>query len=239
MNDLINDITVLRATTFLRTTVTRDMPWDRVLAGDNHAPTSQQRRGAKLFFTRADQGDRARRPLVSPHPPARRGLPSGPRRAVEHLRAAVRLEPAVPENFINLGDAVAGTGDLRGATDAYRSALVLGADTLKLWHNLGIVLANTGRSAEAQDAFGRAALRARAPLRAPGAPVRGSPRARAGCAPRPAEPRGAQQPWRGPREARARAQEAAAAYDRALAVAPDFAPVLQGRARLRAALSAK
>jgi cytochrome c peroxidase len=54
---LINDITVLRAAaTFLRTTVTRDTPWDRFLAGDNGALTRDQRRGAKLFFTPADQG---------------------------------------------------------------------------------------------------------------------------------------------------------------------------------------
>ena len=57
INLLINDITVLRAAaTFLRTTVTRDTPWDRFLAGDNHALTQDQRRGAKLFFTAADQG---------------------------------------------------------------------------------------------------------------------------------------------------------------------------------------
>lgn len=54
LNLLINDITVLRATaTFLRTTVTRDTPWDRFLAGDNNALTPAQRRGAKLFFTPA------------------------------------------------------------------------------------------------------------------------------------------------------------------------------------------
>jgi cytochrome c peroxidase len=49
--------TVERATaTFLRTTVTRDTPWDRFLAGDNGALTKSQRRGAKLFFTAADKG---------------------------------------------------------------------------------------------------------------------------------------------------------------------------------------
>jgi len=54
---LINDITVLRATaTFLRTTVTRDTPWDRFLAGDNGALTVEQRRGARLFFTSARNG---------------------------------------------------------------------------------------------------------------------------------------------------------------------------------------
>jgi cytochrome c peroxidase len=54
---LINDITVLRATaTFLRTTVTRNTPWDQFLAGSNGALTEKQRRGAKLFFTAADKG---------------------------------------------------------------------------------------------------------------------------------------------------------------------------------------
>lgn len=53
MDDLINDVTIVRATaTFLRTSVTRNTPWDRFLAGDNHALTASQRRGARLFFTR-------------------------------------------------------------------------------------------------------------------------------------------------------------------------------------------
>lgn len=57
LNLLINDITVLRATaTFLRTTVTRNTPWDRFLAGDNRALTPAQRRGATLFFTPAKSG---------------------------------------------------------------------------------------------------------------------------------------------------------------------------------------
>jgi len=54
---LINDLTVLRATaTFLRTTVTRDTPWDRFLKRDNGALTPAQRRGATLFFTSARSG---------------------------------------------------------------------------------------------------------------------------------------------------------------------------------------
>jgi cytochrome c peroxidase len=54
---LINDLTVVRATAaFLRTTVTRDTPWDRFLAGDNRALTPAQRRGARLFFTSARSG---------------------------------------------------------------------------------------------------------------------------------------------------------------------------------------
>ena len=56
-NLLINDNTVLRATaTFLRTLVTRNTPFDKFLAGDNHSLTAQQQRGAKLFFTRAEDG---------------------------------------------------------------------------------------------------------------------------------------------------------------------------------------
>jgi len=57
INLLINDMSVFRATaTFLRTTVTRDTPWDRFLSGDNGALTKGQRRGATLFFTSADKG---------------------------------------------------------------------------------------------------------------------------------------------------------------------------------------
>ncbi len=57
VNQLINDQTVFRATaTFLRTTVTRNTPFDHFLAGDNRALTAAQRRGAKLFFTPAAAG---------------------------------------------------------------------------------------------------------------------------------------------------------------------------------------
>jgi cytochrome c peroxidase len=56
LNGLINDQTVLRATaTFLRTAVTRNTPFDRFLAGDD-ALTASQRRGARLFFTKAADG---------------------------------------------------------------------------------------------------------------------------------------------------------------------------------------
>jgi cytochrome c peroxidase len=57
LNQLINDMTVFRATAaFLRTTVTRDTPWDRFLGGNNGALTAAQRRGARLFFTSARRG---------------------------------------------------------------------------------------------------------------------------------------------------------------------------------------
>lgn len=57
LGKLINDITVFRATaSFLRTVVTRNTPWDRFLAGDDHALTRAQLRGARLFFTPAENG---------------------------------------------------------------------------------------------------------------------------------------------------------------------------------------
>ncbi len=56
LGKLVNDDTVLRATaTFLRTAVTRNTPFDRFLAGED-ALTARQRRGARLFFTKAEQG---------------------------------------------------------------------------------------------------------------------------------------------------------------------------------------
>jgi cytochrome c peroxidase len=56
LDKLINDDTVLRATsTFLRTAVTRDTPFDRFLVGEDSL-TARQRRGARLFFTPAQQG---------------------------------------------------------------------------------------------------------------------------------------------------------------------------------------
>jgi cytochrome c peroxidase len=56
LDELVNDQTVLRATaTFLRTAVTRSTPFDRFLAGKD-ALSARQRRGARLFFTKAEQG---------------------------------------------------------------------------------------------------------------------------------------------------------------------------------------
>ncbi len=57
MTLLVNDQTVLRATaTFMRTVVTRNTPFDRFVAGDDNALTPAQRRGARLFFTKATDG---------------------------------------------------------------------------------------------------------------------------------------------------------------------------------------
>lgn len=56
LDKLVNDDTVLRATaTFLRTAVTRSTPFDQFLAGKD-ALSPRQRRGARLFFTRAEEG---------------------------------------------------------------------------------------------------------------------------------------------------------------------------------------
>ena len=57
LTKLVNDVTVLRATaTFMRTVVTRNTPFDRFVAGDDRALSNSQRRGAKLFFTKATEG---------------------------------------------------------------------------------------------------------------------------------------------------------------------------------------
>lgn len=57
LSDLVNDVTILRATaTFLRTTVTRNTPFDKFLAGNDRALTPAQQRGARLFFTAANAG---------------------------------------------------------------------------------------------------------------------------------------------------------------------------------------
>ncbi len=57
LTKLVNDVTVLRATaTFMRTVVTRNTPFDRFVAGDDDALTKSQRRGARLFFTKATDG---------------------------------------------------------------------------------------------------------------------------------------------------------------------------------------
>jgi Di-haem cytochrome c peroxidase len=57
LTKLIDDQTVLRATaTFMRTVVTRNTPFDRFVSGDGNALSGAQRRGARLFFTKATEG---------------------------------------------------------------------------------------------------------------------------------------------------------------------------------------
>lgn len=57
LTKLVNDVTELRAqATFLRTVVTRNTPFDRFIAGNDQALNASQRRGARLFFTAANEG---------------------------------------------------------------------------------------------------------------------------------------------------------------------------------------
>ena len=94
MDVLINDQTVFRATaTFLRTTVTRNTPFDRFLAGNNRALSEQQIRGAKLFFTPATAGGAG---CVACH--------SGPMLNKQQNDPDVAgVGQFVEENFINVG----------------------------------------------------------------------------------------------------------------------------------------
>ena len=91
---LINDETVLRATaTFMRTAVTRNTPFDRFLAGDDRALTTSQRRGARLFFTKASDGGAG---CVSCH--------SGPMLNKQYNDPDVAgIGQFVEENFFNVG----------------------------------------------------------------------------------------------------------------------------------------
>lgn len=91
---LVNDDTILRATaTFLRTTVTRNTPFDRFLAGDRNAMTPAQRRGARLFFTKASEGGAG---CVACH--------SGPMLNKQRNDPDVAgIGQFVEENFVNIG----------------------------------------------------------------------------------------------------------------------------------------
>jgi cytochrome c peroxidase len=94
MTKLVNDVTEFRAqATFLRTVVTRNTPFDKFLAGDNHALTPAQRRGAKLFFTKAE--DRGAGCF---------GCHSGPMLNKQPNDADVTgIGKLVDENFFNIG----------------------------------------------------------------------------------------------------------------------------------------
>ena len=96
LNLLVNDVTEFRAqATFLRTVVTRNTPFDRFLAGDNHGMTHAQQRGARLFFTPAAGGAGGAGCF---------GCHSGPMLNKQHDDPDVSGVGAfVEENFINLG----------------------------------------------------------------------------------------------------------------------------------------
>jgi len=94
LTTLVSDDTELRATaTFLRTVVTRNTPFDRFVAGDDRALTPAQRRGARLFFTKATDGGAG---CFSCH--------SGPMLNKQHNDPDVTGVGAfVEENFFNVG----------------------------------------------------------------------------------------------------------------------------------------
>jgi cytochrome c peroxidase len=91
---LVNDQTQFRAqATFLRTAVTRDTPFDKFLAGDNAAMTPSQLSGARLFFTKAQDGGAG---CFSCHSgPMLNKQPNDP--------DVVGIGQFVEENFFNLG----------------------------------------------------------------------------------------------------------------------------------------
>jgi cytochrome c peroxidase len=91
---LVNDQTELRAqATFLRTLVTRATPFDKFLAGDDSAMTAGQLRGARLFFTKAQDGGAG---CVACHSgPMLNKQPNDP--------DVAGIGQFVEENFINVG----------------------------------------------------------------------------------------------------------------------------------------
>ncbi len=91
---LVNDETALRATaTFMRTVVTRNTLFDRFVAGDDLALSPRQRRGARLFFTKASEGGAG---CVACH--------SGPmlNKQIDDPDVA-GIGHYVEENFVNIG----------------------------------------------------------------------------------------------------------------------------------------
>ena len=94
LTKLIDDQTVLRATaTFMRTVVTRNTPFDRFVEGERGALSPAQRRGARLFYTKATDGGAG---CVSCH--------SGPmlNKQVNDPDVA-GIGQLLEENFINIG----------------------------------------------------------------------------------------------------------------------------------------
>jgi hypothetical protein len=94
MTLLVNDQTELRAqATFLRTVVTRNTPFDNFLAGNDSALTPGQLRGARLFFTKAQDSGAG---CVGCHSgPMLNKQPNDP--------DVAGIGQFVEENFINVG----------------------------------------------------------------------------------------------------------------------------------------
>lgn len=96
LKTLVSDDTEFRAqAAFLRTVVTRNTPFDRFLAGDNHALTPGQLRGAKLFFTPAANGAGGAGCFSCHSGPMLNKQPNDP--------GVTGVGTLVQENFINVG----------------------------------------------------------------------------------------------------------------------------------------
>jgi hypothetical protein len=95
-NILINDVTEFRAqATFLRTVVTRNTPFDKFLAGEDGALTEGQRRGARLFFTPATNGQGGAACFTCHSGPMLNKQPNDP--------DVAGIGAFVEENFFNIG----------------------------------------------------------------------------------------------------------------------------------------
>jgi len=75
--------------------------------------------------------------------------------AEAQYRRAIALHPQAG-SFQSLGALLARRGDTEGALEAYRQAIALAPDEDVLHYEMGVVLLDAGRPAEARDAFARA-----------------------------------------------------------------------------------
>lgn len=80
---------------------------------------------------------------------------TAPDRARRAYARALAAEPTHQHAHLNLGRLLHEAGELGAAEGHYRLAVLLG-DTALAWYNLGVVLEDTGRLAEARAAYGRA-----------------------------------------------------------------------------------
>jgi tetratricopeptide (TPR) repeat protein len=77
--------------------------------------------------------------------------------AAEHYKKAIALKPTVGAYYNNMGDALAKSGNVQGAIDAYTQAAQNDPTNAAMYYfNLGAVLTNTGKTDEANAAFDKA-----------------------------------------------------------------------------------
>lgn len=77
-------------------------------------------------------------------------------KALREAERAVELAPRSWESHDVLASARLATGDVDGAIEEYREVVRLHASAAAVWHRLGVLLAERGRTAEAVDAYERA-----------------------------------------------------------------------------------